>query len=295
MNKGISYALSAYIFWGLHPVYWKLLSNVPSGEILAHRIIWSFLFFIIVISFKKEWRNLLEKYRNSSNKFSLFAPAILIGTNWGMYVWAVNAGHIVETSLGYFISPLLSVFLGVFFLAEKLNTVQWIAIGIAALGVVCTTILMGTFPWVALYLAGSWGVYGLLRKKSSLNSTEGLTLDTAFLSVFSLVYIGYISFSGTGSFTVDIKTTSLLIGSGIISGLPLLIFIAGARMINLSLIGILQYIYPTLLFFIGVFAYNEPMNEAKMIGFIFIWCALLLYSLERTFLFNRKRGTVTDI
>jgi chloramphenicol-sensitive protein RarD len=293
MNRGMIYALSAYIFWGLHPVYWKLLINVPSGEILAHRIIWSFLFLVIIVSCRKEWPNLIYKFRKSNNKFSFIAPAVLIGTNWGMYVWAVNAGHILETSLGYFISPLLSVFLGTFFLVEKLSRLQWIAIGIATLGVVTTTVLVGIFPWIALYLAGSWSVYGLLRKKSSLNSNEGLTLDTAFLSIFSIIYIGYLSFTGTGSFALDIRTSALLMGSGIISGLPLLVFIAGARMVNLSTIGMLQYIYPTFLFLLGIYVYNEPINEAKILGFVFIWIALILYSLDSLLIFNRKR-TVSE-
>ncbi len=291
-NNGIALALSAYIFWGVHPIYWKQLINVPSGEILCHRIVWSFLFFIIIISSRKEWPALIDKLKNSKNKFSVFAPALLIGTNWGMYVWAVNAGYVVETSLGYFISPLLNVFLGVFFLSEKLRTIQWISITIAAFGVIYTTVLLGTFPWIAIYLAGSWGLYGLLRKKSPLSSAEGLTLETAILSIPSLIYFLYLTVSGTGSFLLDTKTTSLLIGTGIISGLPLLVFIAGARKIDLSLIGILQYIYPTLLFLIGAFIYNEPVNDAKLTGFIFIWGALILYSIDSAFVFTRKRTAV---
>jgi len=291
-NNGIALALSAYIFWGVHPVYWKQLINVPSGEILCHRIVWSFLFFVIVISTRKEWPALIDKLKNSKNKFSIFAPALLIGSNWGMYVWAVNAGYVVETSLGYFISPLLSVFLGVFFLSEKLRTIQWISIGIAAFGVIYTIVQLGTFPWIAIYLAGSWGLYGLLRKKSPLSSAEGLTLETAVLTIPSLIYIAFITFSGTGAFLSDAKTTALLIGSGIMSGLPLMIFIAGARKIDLSLIGVLQYIYPTLLFLVGVYVYNEPVNEAKLTGFVFIWGALILYSIDSANVFNRKRAAV---
>ena len=289
MNRGIAYALGAYIFWGLHPIYWKLLQNVPSVEIVSHRIIWSFVFFVIIVSLRKEWKGLTKKIKESDNKLIIFIPALLIGSNWALYIWAVNAGFIIETSLGYFICPLITVFLGVVFLHESLRRIQWIAVLIAGTGVLIMTFIYGQFPWISLYLAGTWGTYGLLRKKSPLNSVEGLTLETTLLSVPAVIYLIYLTLSNTGSFATELPTTLLLIGSGITSGLPLLVFIVGARMINLSLIGILQYIYPTLIFMVGAFIYGEVLSEAKMIGFMFIWSALIIYTIDGTFYLNRKK------
>ena len=288
-NRGIILALSAYIFWGLHPIYWKLLHSVPSVEIVANRVVWSFIFFSIIILFRKEWKGLIEKIKECENKTIIFAPAFLIGSNWFVYIWAVNAGFIIETSLGYFISPLISVFLGVFFLNESLRKMQWAAIGIAGTGVLVMTFLYGQFPWISLFLAGTWGTYGLLRKKSPLSSVEGLALETSILSIGCLSYLIYLTSTGHNSFFASPLITLLLIGTGIISGLPLFIYITSARMINLSLIGVLQYIYPTLLFFDGAFIYNEPINSVKLTGFIFIWIALIIYTIEGSFYLRRKK------
>lgn len=242
MNRGIILSLSAYIFWGLHPIYWKLLHEVPSIEIVTHRIIWSLLFFAIIISYRKGWKEMIMKIEGSDNKIILFLPALLIGSNWSLYIWAVNAGFIVETSLGYFISPLVSVFLGVLFLKENLRKIQWLSVLIASAGVIIITFIYGQFPWISIFLAGTWATYGLLRKKSPLSSIEGLTLETALLAAPVIIYILYLTAYGGSSFIMNTSTTILLIGSGVMSGLPLLIFIMGARMISLSLIGILQYI-----------------------------------------------------
>jgi len=280
MKRGIFYALFAYVFWGLHPIYWKLLKHVPSFEIVSHRVLWSFIFFSVIISVRAEWKGLINKIKSSKKKWILFVPALLIGSNWSMYIWAVNAGYIIETSLGYFISPLISVFLGIIFLKESLRKIQWLAVGTAVVGVLVMTIIYGQFPWISLCIAGLWSTYGLLRKKSPLTSVEGLTLETTCMTLPVLVYLIYLSNHGSGSFFSDVPTTLLLIGAGVISGLPLLMFIIAARLIKLSLIGILQYIYPTLIFLIGAVIYDEPMSEAKIVGFIFIWIALIIYSIE---------------
>jgi len=195
-----------------------------------------------------------------------------------MYIWAVNAGFIIETSLGYFISPLVSVFLGVFILKEKLLNYQWVAIIIAVCGVLVMTFVYGQFPWISLFLAVTWGTYGLLRKKSPLTATEGLLLETFVLSIPVIVYLFYLYQTASFSFLSDFKISLLLMGTGVISGLPLIIFISAAKIIKLSLIGILQYIYPTMIFLIGYYIYNEPLSEVKIIGFSFIWIALLLYT-----------------
>lgn len=288
MNRGVVFAVSAYIFWGLHPIYWKLLKHVPSVEIVSHRIVWSLVFFLVILSSRKEWRRLWMKIRESPRKLILFAPAFLIGSNWGVYIWAVNAGYIIETSLGYFICPLISVFLGVVFIRERLRMFQWAAVLVACAGVLTMTVIYGKFPWISLYLAVTWGGYGLLRKKSPLSSVEGLTLETIVLSIPAMGYLGYVSTGGGGLFLSDPATTVLLIGTGIISGLPLLIFIMGARMIQLSLIGILQYIYPTLILGIGVFIYHEQLSAAKVIGLIFVWLALAVYTIEGILFYNTR-------
>ena len=292
MNRGIIMVISAYIFWGWHPIYWKLLKNVPSVEILSHRILWSLIFFIIIISFRKGWKDLKSKLKNSNNKLILFLPAFLIGSNWALYIWAVNADFIVETSLGYFICPLVSVFLGVFILKESLRKVQWLAVLIATIGVLIMTFIYGQFPWISIYLAGTWGLYGLLRKKSPLSAVEGLTIETALLSVPVAIYLIYLWITGSTSFLIDTQTSILLVGTGIISGLPLIVFIVGARLINLSLIGILQYIYPILILLIGIFIYNEPLMESRIVGFIFIWFAVIIYIADE-FIFRKTREGVS--
>ncbi|MBN2000907.1 EamA family transporter RarD [candidate division KSB1 bacterium] len=289
MNRGVILTLSAYIFWGIHPIYWKQLDHVPSFEIVSHRMFWSMVFFLVIVSWSGQWRVLYKKIAGSDKKWLLVLPALLIGSNWLTYIWAVNAGFIIETSLGYFICPLVSVFLGVFILKERLRTVQWTAIGIAAAGVLLMTLFYGQFPWISLYLAGTWGTYGLLRKKSHLSSVEGLTLETTVLSVLALAYLVYLFSVHKFSFGADLTGSLLLMGTGVISGLPLLVFIHGARLIDLALVGILQYVYPTLIFIIGYFVYAEQLNEAKLMGFVFIWSALILYTVESTVVLRKGK------
>ena len=277
MNRGVTLALSAYIIWGLHPIYWKLLKHIPSIEIVSHRILWSLIFFIIIISFRKGWKELKYKLKSSNNKLILFIPALLIGSNWALYIWAINANYIVEVSLGYFICPLVSVFLGVIILKESLRIIQWTAVIIAVIGVLIMTFIYGQFPWIALYLAGTWGLYGLLRKKSPLSAVEGLTIETALISIPVIIYLTYLNIVGDSSFFIDVQSSLLLIGTGVLSGLPLIIFIIGSKLINLSLIGILQYIYPILILLVGVLIFNEPVMESRIVGFTFIWIAVIIY------------------
>lgn len=290
MKKGILLALFAYTFWGFFPVYWKQLLHVASPEIAAHRVFWSFILLVIFLLVQGKLKNTFSRIRKSPNKFLLVFPSLLIGTNWFLYVWAVNAGFIIETSLGYFISPLLSVFLGVFILHEHLRRLQWVAISIAAIGVLIMTIVYGQFPWIALYLAGSWSIYGLLRKKSEFNGPEGLALDSAILSIPILGYLVFLLLNGTGSFlNSDLQTNMLLIGCGVMTVLPLTVFITASRLIELSLIGIISYIYPAILLLVGVFLYDESLTQIKLIGFIFIWIALITYSLEGIMFRKRKQ------
>lgn len=279
MKKGIIFVIFAYIFWGIHPLYWNLFGNTSSFEIVMNRIIWSLVFFSMILFFRKGWKGFSRKIKNAENKFIIFIPALLIGANWMIYIWAVSSGYVIETSFGYFICPLLSVLLGVVFLKERLKRLQWAAVGIAGLGVLIMTIIYGQFPWISLILASTWSVYGLLRKKSPLSPVEGLTLETIILSLGALVYFMVTLSSKSSSYITNPMVIPLFIGSGVISGLPLIIFIKGSKLIPLSLSGILQYIYPTLIFIVGYFIYHEDLADEKLVGFIFIWTAIIIYSL----------------
>jgi chloramphenicol-sensitive protein RarD len=280
-NKGILYALGAYIAWGLLPVYWKALETVPAIQILGHRIVWSFVIIGMIILARREWRKFryILAYRNKLLYGSLGAG--LLGVNWLVYIWAVNSDHIVEASLGYFINPLVSVLLGVIFFKEKLRPAQWLVVGLAALGVLYLTFHYGTPPWISLVLALTFGFYGLLKKKSSLEALHGLGLEMAFLVLPALGYLLFVQYQGNGSFVQDgAVTTVLLIVTGVVTAMPILLFGFAARSIPLSLVGLLQYIAPTMQFLLGVLVYSEPFTQERLIGFSIIWMALLIYWLE---------------
>lgn len=281
MNKGILYAAGAYVLWGLLPVYWKALHDVPALEILAHRMVWALAVVVLLVSARGGWRWLRPVVRDRRVLVAFTLSALLLSLNWFVYIWGVNAGYIVETSLGYFINPLVNVLLGILFLGERLRLGQGAAIAIALGGVLYLTFNYGQLPWIALTLAFSFGLYGLLRKTAALNSLEGLTLETILLFPFALAYLIYMELIGSAAFTHDaIGTDLLLVGAGVATAAPLLLFAGGARRITLTTLGILQYIAPTLQFMIGVFVYDEPLTATRLIGFAIIWLALLLYTTE---------------
>ena len=288
MNPGYLYALAAYLVWGLLPVYWKWLQQVPSVQVIGHRIIWSFILLLVYIIATRQWK----KFHAELNRrvFILYGIAgILLSVNWLVYVWAVNAGFIVETSLGYFINPLLSVVLALAFLGERLRPAQWLPVGLAAAGVVYLTAAYGSLPWIALTLACTFGFYSLVKKIAPLGSLHGLTLETGIVFLPALGYLALIEFTGQGAFGhQDSATDGLLAGSGIITVIPLLLFASAARRIPLTMIGIMQYIAPTLQFLIGVFLYKEPFTRAKLIGFSLVWIALLIFWLEGVFARRRE-------
>lgn len=241
MNRGLLYAFAAYAWWGFFPLYWKLLKSVPALQLIGHRIIWSFISLITVILILKQWKS----FRESIFVFKTFRiyllAAVLIGLNWFLYVWAVNAGYIVETSLGYFINPLISVLLGVLFFREKLKLWQWIPILLAASGVLYMTISIGQLPWIALILAFSFGFYGMIKKIAPLSSLQGLTLETVILLIPALVYLIYSENTGEGAFLHQgLFTDFLIVLAGIITTIPLLLFASAAKRIPLSYIGILS-------------------------------------------------------
>jgi chloramphenicol-sensitive protein RarD len=287
MNKGIWNGLGAYILWGFFPIYWKLLHDVPALQVIGHRIIWSFLLLLAVILLTRQWKD-FRAAAFAPKVIGIYAIAgILLSVNWLIYVWGVNSGFIVETSLGYFINPLVSVLLGVFFLRERLRAMQWVAVGLAAAGVIYLTLTYGRPPWIALSLAVSFGIYGLAKKLAPLGSLYGLTLETALVFPIALVYLVLVQSSGTGAFLQQGALTDILLfGTGAVTSIPLLMFASAARQIPLTMIGVLQYIAPTLQFMIGVFLYHEPFDQSRLIGFSLVWMALIIFWVEN-YLANR--------
>ena len=287
MNKGVLSGIGAYVLWGFFPIYWKFLHDVPALQVIGHRIGWSFILLIAYIALVGQWKEFGSAAFNSKTIGIYSIAAILLSFNWLIYVWGVNAGFIVETSLGYFINPLLSVLLGVLFLRERLRPLQWIPVGLAAIGVGYLTFVYGHLPWIALSLAFTFGFYGFVKKLSPLGSLYGLTLETGIVFPVALIYIMFVGFTGTGAFLHDGALVDIfLIGAGLVTTIPLLLFASAAKQIPLTIVGLLQYIAPTLQFLIGVFVYKEPFDHAHLIGFAIVWVALIIFALE-SYMANR--------
>lgn len=281
MNKGVSYAVGAYALWGLLPVYWKLLNHVPVMQLLSHRIAWSFVSLMAVILVSRQHKTFWKAISNRRVLSIYFVTAILVGINWLIYVWAVQHGFVVETSLGYFINPLISVLMGVIFLRERLRFGQWAPIGIATLGVLYLTFSYGSLPWISLSLAFTWATYALVKKLAPLSSLYGLTLETAVLLLPAFFYLLFVGGKGQGVFLHEAVTSDvLLIGTGIATTVPLLLFASAVVRIPLSLTGILQYIAPTIQFLLGVFVFKEGFSRSKLVGFSLVWVALVLFAVE---------------
>ncbi|RRR73990.1 MAG: EamA family transporter RarD [Candidatus Viridilinea halotolerans] len=281
MNRGVAYAAGAYILWGLLPIYWKALASVPALEILAHRVVWALAVALILVSFRGSWRWLGQALRNRRIVGVFVLTAILLSFNWGLYIWAVNDNHVVEASLGYFINPLVNVFLGVVFLRERLRFGQALALVIALAGVLFLTFSYGSPPWIALILAGSFGLYGLLRKTAALGSLEGFTLETMAMFLPALAFLVFTEVTTGGTiFHASPWITTLLIISGAVTAVPLLLFASGARMVTMTTLGVLQYIAPTLQFLLGVLVYGEALSAERLTGFAIVWVALVIYTLE---------------
>lgn len=280
-KKGILYGLGAYVLWGFFPIYWKFLHQVPALQVIGHRIGWSFLLLAAIILVTRQWKSFRSTVLAPKTIGIYSIAAVLLSVNWLVYVWGVNAGFIVETSLGYFINPLISVLLGVIFLRERLRTMQWIPVGLAAVGVLYLTLTYGRLPWIALSLAFSFGTYGLVKKLAPLGSLYGLTLETALVFPIALLYLAFVDFQGTGAFLHEgVATDLLLSGTGVVTSIPLLMFASAARRIPLTMIGVLQYVAPTIQFLIGVFLYHEPFDHSRWIGFSLVWLALVIFWLE---------------
>ena len=279
MKRGVLYGLGAYLMWGFFPLYFKLLQDVPATEILGNRIVWSFFFLAGIITLRKDWEIMRRTALKPRTLLIYTISACLLAVNWLIYVWGVNAGFIVETSLGYFINPLLNVVLGVVFLRERLRAWQWVPVGLATLGVIYLTVNYGQLPWIALALAFSFGMYGLVKKTAPLGSLHGLTLETGILFLPATLYLLLVANGDTtGSYTP--LTLVLLVGIGVVTAVPLLMFGVAARSIDLSLLGILQYVAPTCQFLLGVLVFNELFTSVRLVGFSLIWAALIFFWVE---------------
>jgi len=280
-KKGILYGLGAYGLWGLFPIYWKLLHGISALQLIGHRIGWSFILLIAVVFVTRQWRDFRSTALTSRTLWIYSIAGILLSLNWLTYVWAVNAGFIVETSLGYFINPLLSMLMGVIFLREKLRFAQWIPVALAAIGVGYLTYIYGRPPWIALALAFSFGTYGLVKKIAPLGSLYGLTLETGILFLPALIYLVIVEANGTGAFMhTGPQADLLMIGAGVVTTIPLLMFASAAQRVPLTMIGVLQYIAPTIQFLIGVLIYKEPFDQNHLVGFSVIWVALIIFWVE---------------
>jgi chloramphenicol-sensitive protein RarD len=279
--SGFWYGVAAYGIWGLFPLYWKLVQHVPALQILGHRIVWSFAALAVLTTFSRDI-SAPSLWRAPRRVIGMYAiAAVLIGINSFLYVYAVNAGFIVETSLGYFIAPLVNVVLGVLVFRERLRAGQWIAVALAAAGVAYLTRAYGAVPWIAAGLATSFGSYGLVKKKAPLDSLRGLTLETAVLVIPAAAFLAAVQANGRGAFLhTGVASDLLLVGGGLVTIGPLLLFASAVRRIPLSVIGLLQYIAPTIQFLLGVFLYHEPFSRTQLIGFTVVWIALLVFSVD---------------
>lgn len=283
-TKGVWYAIAAYTAWGMLPVYLRSLRHVPALQLVGHRVVWSCVMLVAVIVLSRQWRVFRVAAMRPRVLALYVAASILIGLNWLIYVWAVNAGYIVEVSLGYFINPLISVTLGIVFLRERLRPWQRLPLALAGAGVIYLTFVYGSLPWIALTLALSFGLYGLVKKTAPLNALFGLTLETAVLAPVALAYLVHAANTGQGAFLHDgMPTDVLLVAAGAVTAIPLLLFASAATRIPLSLVGILQYIAPTLQFLLGVLVYREPFSHPQLIGFSLVWTALLVFAIEGFF------------
>ena len=280
-NKGVFYAFGAYFIWGLFPIYWRLLKQVAAVQLLGHRITWSFILLAMVLSVKRKWPE-LRILASDRRTFRIYlAAAMLIGMNWFVFVWAVNHDYVVETSLGYFINPLLSVLMGVILLRERLRFLQWASIAFAAVGVIYLTFTYGRLPWIALALALTFGFYGLAKKIAPLNSLYGLTLETGILFVPAVFFLYWQNWAGRGAFLHQGLLSDLLMaGAGLVTTVPLLMFASAAQRIPLSMIGTIQYVTPTIQFLLGVLLYREGFSSAQAVGFGIIWASLIIFWVE---------------
>ncbi|WEG11829.1 EamA family transporter RarD [Pullulanibacillus sp. KACC 23026] len=288
-------AAGSYIIWGIMPIYWKLIIGATPTEVLAHRMIWSFVFMILVLLVTRKMGSMFTDIKAlllaPKRLVIIMSASIFITINWYTFIWAVNNGHIIQSSLGYYINPLVSVLLGILFLKERLSLWQIVSCILALVGVVFLALEAGTFPWISLTLAFSFGIYGLLKKIVKLPAMSGLTIETLIITPFALIYL--LGFDPTAGQSFNFQHLSLalyLMGAGVVTAIPLLLFAAGANRISLAMIGFFQYIAPTLMLILGTLLYHEPFDSEHLFSFILIWVALVIFTLARTSLFKKAEA-----
>ena len=278
---GVLTGLGAYALWGLFPLYFPLLEPASGLEIVAHRVLWSLVFVGLLLFGLRRWSHVRAAVTDRRTLLVLAAAAVLIAVNWLVFVYGVNSGHVVETSLGYFINPLVSVLLGVVGFSERLRPLQWAAVGIAAVAVGVLTVDYGRPPWIALSLALTFGLYGLMKKLVRVEAAPGLFVETALVALPAVVVLGLLHGAGSGTFAQEGPSHALLLASsGAATAIPLLLFAAAARRIPLSVVGLLQYLTPLMQLSIGVFVYSEPMPPARLAGFAIVWLALAVFTVD---------------
>jgi chloramphenicol-sensitive protein RarD len=291
-RRGIALGVAAYTMWGLFPIYWRLLEPGGALEVLAHRVVWSLLFVVALMVLGR--RRLRDLPRDARGLRLLCAAAVLVGINWGVFIWAVNHDQVIEGSLGYFINPLVTVALGVFVLGERLRWVQWVAVGIAAVGVAVLATETGRPPWVALTLAFTFGTYGLVKKVVGVAALEGLTIEAAVLTPVALGYLIWLGATGDSTFiSHGPDHTLLLISTGAVTAIPLLMFAGAAAAIPLSQLGVLFYLNPTMQFLIGVFVAHEPLSSGRLVGFALVWVALAVFTADGLSRHRRRQMALT--
>jgi chloramphenicol-sensitive protein RarD len=279
MLRGVIAAGTAFTLWGVFPLYLRLLKQVPSLEILSHRVLWSVVLLMSLLALRRQWDWLALVRAKPRIIITFVTSALMLATNWVVYIWSVNHDHIIDASLGYFIAPLFNVLFGIG-LGERLRLTQWIAVALAACGVLWLTFSAGQLPWIGLVIAMTFGLYGLLRKTAALGALEGLSVETLVLLPAASVFLLVPDAGSSHAFGSDLPLSLLLIAAGPVTAIPLLLFAYGARRIPLSLVGLLQYIGPSLQLLIGVWLFNEPFGGSKLIGFALIWSGLLIYSVD---------------
>lgn len=278
-RQGVLLAIAAFTMWGLAPAYFKTIEAISSVEILMHRIVWSTLLLVIIITIKANWPQVKQTLMNKKNVLILTVSSSFLAFNWWLFIWAVNNDHILDASLGYYINPLLNVALGMLFLGERLSRAQYIAVGLAVIGVLIQVITFGSFPVIAFSLAISFAIYGLIRKKIAVDSLTGLLVESAILTLPAFIYWWLIATSPTANlFNNSAELNLLLMAAGIVTTAPLLCFVAAARRLNYSTMGFFQYIGPSLMFIFGVFVYGEQVGVDRWVTFGFIWTALAIYT-----------------
>lgn len=280
-RQGVLLALGAYTMWGIAPIYFKSLAAVSPLEILSHRVVWSFFLLAALLHFGRHWRTVRDVLTSKSKMLYLVTTAILVGANWLIFIWAVNANHMLDASLGYYINPLINVLLGMLFLGERLRKLQWFAVTLAACGVLVQLIVFGSVPIVAIALAFSFGFYGLLRKKVSVDAQTGLFIETLVMLPAAAIYLLFIADTPTSNLLANPSQLNLLlIAAGVVTTLPLLCFTGAATRLKLSTLGFFQYIGPSLMFLLAVLIYGEAFTSDKALTFAFIWGALVVFSFD---------------